>query len=120
MSALLELAARVEAATALDRELDAAIHAELFGTVETHLGITYRDPVDRLSGHSQPFRFTGEVSGAEMALPGPDWPEWQITRRYCTGYHANVGLGIDDVGLATPALALTAAALKARASEQAS
>lgn len=52
---------------------------------------------------------------AEKALPGPEWPEWQLTRRFGTGYHANVGIGEDGVGCETPALALTSAALHARA-----
>lgn len=123
MTDLLKLAERVESATGPDRELDAIIHEALFGTSMATFpggkvgGPFYLSPDG--TGLSSPYAFTGHVEGAEMALPDEDgWPEYQITRRICTGYHANVGLGRDGVGCDTPALALTAAALKARASLQ--
>jgi hypothetical protein len=124
-SNLLELADRCEKATEGSFELNAAIS-------EAVLGPSYRpvfpggieranpffpDPFDDKVGSPRPWNFTGSVEAAEHALPGPDWPEWQITRRFCTGYHANIGTGNDGVGCATPALALCAAALKARASQ---
>jgi len=110
-----DLISRVEAATGPDRELDAAIHAELFGTVDAApVGLTYRDAFHRTRGWPGPYHFTGSVEGAEYALPGPEWPEWQITRRFCTGYHANVGLGDDGRGCETAALALLSQALRAR------
>lgn len=116
--ALLALEARVVAATGPDRFLDADIHTQLFGTVETHLGTTYRDAFDPLRGHSHPYRFTEHVDGAEMALPGPEWPEYQITRRFGTGYHANIATGADGEGCESAALALAAASLRAIAANQ--
>ena len=121
MSELLKLAERCEAATGPDRELDAAIHELLFGTSMATFpngkvgGPFYLTPEG--IGRSSPYTFTGSVADAETALPDDGaggWPEWQITRRYCTGYHANVGTGNDGVGCCSPALALTAAALRAR------
>lgn len=113
---LIALAERVEQAQGPDRLLDAEIHALLFGVVDAApVGLTYRDAFDHLRGRSDPYHFTGHVEGAEMALPGPEWPEYQITRRYCTGYHASVGIGRDGNGCDSAALALTAAALRAHA-----
>jgi hypothetical protein len=120
---LLALAVRVEAADGPDQELDGDIHEALFGAKRgRELGfsdavanVRYYTHPETGNGLLSPFRFTGSVEAAEYALPGPEWPEWQVTRRYCTGYHANVGMGEDGVGLATAALALTAAALRARA-----
>jgi hypothetical protein len=112
---MLELAERA-ACSPFNRELDAEIHAKLFGTVDAApVGITYRDAFDQLRGHPGPYHFTGHVEGAEMALPGPEWPEYQITRRYCTGYHASIGMGEDGAGCETAATALLSAALRARA-----
>lgn len=120
---LLELAERCEHASGPDRELDAAIHERLFGTSMASfpggkvVGPFYIMPDGR--GMSSPLRFTEDVNDAELALPDLDgdgvFPEWQITRRMPTGYHANVGTGQDGVGCETPALALCAAALRAHA-----
>jgi len=121
---LLELAERVEALAGPDRETDGDIHALLFGCkTGKEFGLApacweqryFRDPEGGQIYSPIPLAFTAEVSAAERALPGPEWPEWQITRRYGTGYHANVGLSRDRVGCESPALALTAAALRARA-----
>jgi hypothetical protein len=110
------LAVRVECGTGDDAFLDADIHEVLFGVVDAApFGITYRDAFDKLRGRSHPYRFTSSVEDAQYALPGPSWPEWQVTRRLCTGYHANVGIGQDGVGCDCPARALTAAGLRARA-----
>jgi hypothetical protein len=111
LSALLD---RAKVATEVDRLLDADIHAALFGTVDTEVGMAYRAAFDRLLWHSGPYHFTGRVEGAEMALSGPEWPEYQITRRFGTGYHASVGLRSAGVGRETAALALLCAALEAR------
>jgi hypothetical protein len=121
--ALLALAVRVEAADGPDQELDSDIHEALFGArrgrelgfSDAVANVRYYTHPETGNGLLSPFRFTGSVEAAEYALPGPEWPEWQVTRRYCTGYHANVGMGEDGIGLATAALALTAAALRARA-----
>lgn len=123
MSDLLELAARAEAATGPDASLDCEIHRALFGGKQgRELGFApilaevwyYTDPE---TGHAlpSPFRFTMHVEEAEKALPGPESPEYQITRRYCTGYHASIGTGNDGVGCETAALALLSAALRAHA-----
>lgn len=116
------LALRVRASDGPDASLDCDIHWALFGgKAGRELGFALSVANERFytcpeTGHglSQPIRFTTSVEDAEKALPGPDFPEWQITRRYCTGYHANVGLSEDGVGCATPALALLDAALLAR------
>lgn len=125
--ALLELAERCERATGPDRELDGDIHETLFGAKRgRELGFSdkvaderyYTDP-ETGNGLLSPFCFTGCTESAEYALPGPEWPEWQITRRYCTGYHASVGTGRDGPGCETAALAVCAAALRARAAGEA-
>jgi hypothetical protein len=120
MSDLLELAERCERAEGPDRELDALIHAATIGpqmtvAVGDHKTIQCWPTFDGSGGLNTPYHFTGAAEEAEYALPGPEWPEWQITRRYGTGYHANVGLGSDGVGCCTAALALVSAALRSRA-----
>jgi hypothetical protein len=121
MNTLLELSRLCEEATGPDVELDKQIHSALFGTGMGTLpggkvaGPFYLTPEGL--GRNHPYAFTGSVEDAEIALPDDGsggWPEWQITRRYCTGYHASIGTGNDGVGCCTPALALCAAALKAR------
>lgn len=120
---LVKLAERCEAASGPDRSFDAEIHLALFGGKtskelalhESSWGMQFYTCPDTGHEMTAPFRFTGSVDDAERVLPGPEWPEWQITRRYCTGYHANVGLGEDSIGCNTPALALCAASLRARA-----
>ncbi len=123
---LVILAERIEASEGPDhRSLDAEIHLALFGGKtgkelalnECSWGMQFYTCPDTGCGMTAPFRFTGAVEDAERALPGTEWPEWRITRQYCTGYHASVGLGRDGVGCNTPALALCAAALRARAAE---
>lgn len=121
---LIQLVERCEEAEGPDRELDGDIHEALFGAKRgKECGFSPAVAEERYYTHPEtgfgmlsPFAFTASVEAAEKALPGPEWPEWQITRRYCTGYHANVGMGDDGTGCETPALALTAAALRARAS----
>jgi len=114
---LLALAERVDSLEGPDRDLDAEIHKALFGSQIAHpVGLVWNDPFDPLKGHSAPFRFTGHLEAAEYALPGPEWPEYQITRRYCTGYHASIGTGQDGRGCETAAIALLSASLRARAS----
>lgn len=106
------LVSKVADLTEPSRELNAELHALLFGTVDAApVGLTYRDAFDSLRGRPGPYNFTGTLEGAEMALRGPEWPEYQITRRYCTGYHANVGMGTDGIGRETAAIALLEAAL---------
>lgn len=112
----MELAERVEQAEGRDPELNAAIHEQLFGTADVGGYTFYRLPNG--NGANQPLDFTGRFEDAEQALPGPEWPEYQITRRFCTGYHASIGTGPDGVGCETAALALTAAALRALAAQE--
>ncbi len=118
----LALAEQVEALAGADRALDAAIHAAVVGpmmnvAVGDHKFITCY-PNGQGGGINAPFRFTEHVEDAERALPQDGgYPEWQITRRLPTGYHASVGTGDDGVGCETPALALTAAALRFRAEQ---
>lgn len=104
------------------RELNGDIHEALFGTkLGSELGLSkafanmryYTNP-ESGNGLLSPIMFTEHVENAEMALPGPEWPEYQITRRYCTGYHASVGTDPDGVGCETAAQALLEAALRAR------
>lgn len=103
---LSELAERCEQAAGPDRELDEAIAAAV------HLKqLTYSSP----EWIKDP-EFTTSLDGALTLLDlWEEHPEWQITRRYCTGYHASVGTGDDCVGCASPALAFCAAALRAQA-----
>ena len=121
MRELGELISRVEIATGPDREIDALVHAIVIGPrMEAAIGdnrtVWCWPSLEANMGINNPYRFTGSVEEAEYALPGPEWPEWQITRRFCTGYHANVGLGDDGVGCETAALALLSQALRARLS----
>ena len=124
MGDLLELAARVEALEGPCREVDCLIHLALFGghtgeelglAPNSHATQFYTHPGTG-HGHLSPLPFTGSVETAEMilSLAGDSYPEWQITRRLPTGYHASIAIGPDGVGCETPALALTAAALRAR------
>lgn len=72
-------------------------------------------PADK-DGYIKPLRaFTASVDAALTLLDlWDEHPEWQITRRYCTGFHASIGTGGETVGCETPALALCIAALKAK------
>jgi hypothetical protein len=123
---LVELAELVDALTEPSREVNCEVHRALFGAKSwREAGLkggdgnwVYNDPDRPNVGILAPLDFTGRWEDAERALPGPEWPEFQITRRFGTGYHANVGTGDDGVGCETAAIALTAAALRARAAEQ--
>lgn len=111
--ALLELAARVEAVTGPDRELDFAIYAVTCGGDCSHIRPNQR----YLYGES----YTASVDAALGLVPAgwavrnfDDWtpetpPYWSVDlRRLDRAHHVAQGEA------ATPALALTAAALRAR------
>jgi len=117
-----DLAARVEAATGADRELDAAIF-RLLGWLPidnpTHagglVGRWTRGGV--MSGHSGPPDYTRSVDAALMLVP-----DGYFARIYCEAPQAIIVAWTDTVGweevcrsalCSTPALALTAAALRA-------
>lgn len=104
---LLALAARVEAATGADRELDAAV------AVARHM---LPEPYDGWP------RFTASLDAAVSLVPGG--MQWSVTRRLIGSEWVNTaqvwGIGARskrDAQAATPALALTGAALRAMAEE---
>lgn len=131
MSALMELASRVESATGADRELDALIEvaigawpntfeAEQSGTDEDEWSVVEREPGGRKVDRFRPERFTASLDAAlTLLLPA------QRLRGFGEGksgrWAADIACRDTRRGLAigqgaTPALALTAAALRARAS----
>jgi hypothetical protein len=92
MDKLLELAARCEAAVGPDNWLSADI------------GVAFDIPGDKCP------HYTSSLDAAMTLVPGSK--HWMIQTRF-NGYHAEVAIsGTDAV---TPALALCAAALRARA-----
>jgi hypothetical protein len=96
-----ELVERIEAATGPDRELDAAV-GEAVGAEPLMICDTGNVPI-----YSS---FTASLDAA-MSLVGDAW--WFVERTPCAdGYDAEVAE--EKSRGATPALALTAAALKAR------
>jgi hypothetical protein len=107
---LIELAGRCEKATGPDRELDAKI-APLTGLRFVDEG----HPLGRCCydehGHRVPLPAYTASLDAAMSLVGDAW--WFVERTPCAdGYDAEVAE--EKSRGATPALALTAAALKAR------
>ena len=69
MSALLELAARVEAATGPDRELDAAIACLVLGYVQAPTRPwMYHDPADKWSRSRKPAAYTASLDAAMSLL----------------------------------------------------
>lgn len=134
MDRLLELAERCEKATGPDRELDVAVCAA-FGVsdnqpkLEGVLGErhcrpsddwrrvefrTVHEGVDHILASREPLPVTASLDAA-MTLVGEAW--WSVQRAPCAeGYDAEVGNDAIHHG-ATPALALCAASLRARATQ---
>jgi hypothetical protein len=120
---LLELADRCEQATGPDRELDAEI-AEASGNMpEDYQRAThYGEPRPYFwhkfehEGEIIPLRYTASLDAAMTLVPEEAW--WSVMRAPCAeGYDAEVASD-DPRHAATPALALCAAALRARAGQQ--
>lgn len=119
MSDLLALAERCEAATGPDRELDGDVYEALGGVLTKIRGTTTRRLADRYNGRDVP-RYTASLDAAMTLVPdGSVWlrksPETMSiytppTDEKVWAHH------IDGKGT-TPALALTAAALRARATQ---
>lgn len=113
---LIKLAERVEAATGPDRELDAEICRAAGWEVvrDRHDGKDYYEPVAGYSWQPVP-AYTSSLDAAMQLVP-EDRPKWAVTGRNS----ATVGMNGGEVGhiewvfAATPALALCAAALRAR------
>lgn len=130
MNALLELAARVEAATGPDFAIDAAIAVAVVGYTLEKRGrdqkAWYYHPTERrrsasqYSGFDRLPRYTDSLDAA-MTLVPEGW-FFHVSRfsesemRGNAHVYGNRGLGDDyESDAATPALALTAAALRSRA-----
>jgi hypothetical protein len=136
MTALLDLAGRVEAATGADRELDRLIELTLPGVLEHDDTRRFSDDPRRepmvISGEGHrdyepgqgytPPRYTASLDAAMTLTAASD--VWGVSKQECRPgadyyYRASVmpfgpiEWGVSDA--ATPALALCAAALKARA-----
>lgn len=124
---ILALAERCEQATGPNRDLSSEIYIALYCRPKPE---GYRWPaIDATVGPAYPWLHPDGTPTNLSMRPGPDYtgsldaalklldlwdehPEWQVTRRYCTGYHASVGTAADTVGCCTPALAICAAALR--------
>jgi len=115
---LLALAARVEAATGADRELDFWISVRL-GTTATDTDEAYQEDIDALGidGMDIPHAYTASLDAALSLVPSG----WVCTHAYFNDQRAvfnftkwRDGNPMYASGVAlTPALALTAAALRA-------
>jgi hypothetical protein len=122
MSGLIELAARVEAAEGPDRELDALIYRALAGFPTEHW---FRYGETHLTDERVPF-VTASLDAAMTLVPegvgDGITAEWNVERWASNGvYPEHVRAtawvcGARRAYAATPALALVAAALRARAS----
>lgn len=125
---LIALAERVEAATGPDRELDARIwcalngkryrdHFAAWNKVDT--AVEYTEPpkrtrcVTRDHQHAKPY--TASIDAAFTLAPVGAWGDVG-TRHDGTGYAELLGVTCASTTAATPALALTSAALRARIS----
>jgi len=114
---VLALAARVEAATGADRELDFWISVRL-GTTATDTDEAYQEDIDALGidGMDIPHAYTASLDAALSLVPSGI--DWSLTgegnpKSYFCGLWKYAG-EFDAVTKAdTPALALTAAALRA-------
>ncbi|WP_116970797.1 hypothetical protein [Blastomonas sp. UPD001] len=105
-----ELAARIERAEGPDRALDCLVH-EVIGNVVDHVY------AEMHSAEETPF-YTASIDAAMQLVP-PD-REWSIEGYTCSGVrpdHVRASawvLGSPRVFAATPAIALCAAAIRAR------
>lgn len=131
MSVLLDLAARVEALSGPDRAVDEDIHEALgWAPVENPtkaMGLLnrWRRPDETLTGHEGPPCVTASLDAAMMLVPEGCAPviDWSAYKGQPGIYWEAFVQRIEDgkaVGTAeasTPALALTAAALRAKAGQ---
>jgi hypothetical protein len=119
---LLELAARCEAATGHDRELDAAIACAAGPMIapdwvvsarpsDNRVGAVVRYFDDGTHGWYDAERFTASLDAAMTLVP--EGCSWAINSRNSAEVFG-MGCGQGGGRAATPALALTAAALRAR------
>jgi hypothetical protein len=121
MSALLELAARCEAAKGPDWELDIAIIEAIRPGAKPLPSKFYSDMFTFKGGHFRlsDFRYTASLDAAMHLLPPNRWVDAQfgIDRAEAKiGRNGEWSHDPDSIGYAaTPALALCAAALRARA-----
>jgi len=130
---LLRLAERCEKETAGSRELDGLIACAIFQAVSTDDDLIYRSPICKAdecapgtywhvqrSGRSLQTapKFTESLDAAVSSIPGGyDWSLFFDNGAALAGCQpaSDDGCDMTDTPGATPALALTAAALKARA-----
>lgn len=136
-SELIALAERVEAATgpnyALEVEIFKAIHPEYAGYVQGRGGLVhpYDGSDQRVLSDVRPGNYTASLDAAMTLVPSDPWLEIRGPRKYLNipthspnFWSANVSCwnheGQKTGWGATPALALTAAALRARAAAQVS
>jgi len=127
---LLELAERCEAASgpnyALEVEIFKAMHPEYAGYVEGRGGLIHpQDGSDmRVLSNVLPRAYTASLDAAMTLVPeGADWMldnfDGPVGKRCTAEVFAKAGIGKDGFGTcfaASPALAFTAACLRARAS----
>lgn len=132
-----ELAARVEAAEGPDRELDGEIAKGIGWVFNPDTGISgfWRSMWLNPEGHADyrgPPRYTASLDAAMSLVP--EGAHWHCGRHSKTGKHPRTGTTVDGGGdayltpknacepvytmAATPALALVAACLRARATEE--
>jgi len=114
MGLLEELAVRCEAATGADREVDAEIRCALNG-IEYPIADTLHGRLMRQVRQDCAECYTGSVDAAMTLIP--DGEEWSLHKvlydnKGCPA--AIVNLELPEVLAMTPALALTAASLRAR------
>jgi hypothetical protein len=132
MSDLLALAERVAVASGPDRELDADVYEALGGALTKIRGTTKRRLADRYNGRDVP-RYTASIDAALTLVPegwlldqvGENWRTGAWTARLAEraspklieAFDAGrvIGRESEEGEAATPALALVAAALRARA-----
>jgi len=115
---LLALASRVEAASRPDRELDALVNAACcIGTIPCEQYPTIEAWASSALRHNWNFpRYTASLDAAMTLVPEGDWAEGSLSSPGQLEIHGPCTF--DPIGkgwAATPALALTAACLRARA-----
>lgn len=118
---LLNLAARVEAATGADRALDGFVAIAAGWRLKTVDGVHYWRRGDyswTAEMEGMPPAFTASVDAAAALVPeGCDWSVARVGGKVSACVSAELRDVAGAVNAATPAIALTAAALRAMAEE---